>query len=323
MKYKIYLFKLCIFHRVKIFFFLAFLMIQCFAISQDIYNNLETENSSDVVSFFNSIYNYNFVEAKQKKDKNFRGEHSFVEKELLNANYYWWLIISGENKLENHELCMYYLNLANVKLKSSNNKKLTESDVFSHIYIYAYKARLEIFNGRNLKALRHLFSSINYIEIAMENESQSDRYKFVAGLYNYFVAYIIEKYPIFYPYFFLFPKGDISKGLQQLKECSNSNDILVKTEAIYFLSKIYLEFENNYQLANEYCSKLTTSYKQNLIYRYYQFKSYLLLKDMENIKNEYYKLKIIAEKNYQLSNIQKVHLLEIAKLDLKQYNIIF
>ena len=68
---------------------------------------------------------------------------------------------------------------------------------------------------------------------------------------------------------------------------------------------------------------ITDLYKQNLIYQYYQFKSYLLLNEIDMVRNEYNKLKLVADENYQLSNIQKAHLLKIAQFDLNKHNIVF
>ena len=123
-----------------------------------------------------------------------------------------------------------------------------------------------------------MYNTIASIEIALERESININYKLIAGLYNYFVAYTIDKYPIFYPYFFLFPKGNKQKGLNQLETCKNSKDIFIYTEANYFLMKINLEFENNYELANNYSTILTEKYDNNLLFQYFKMTKVCWLK---------------------------------------------
>jgi len=296
---------------------LVLIFIQSNGLGQDHYISDKIEYNNNLLSFFSSIYNYNFADAKTKADN--YSSINLVEKDLINANYYWWLIISGENSEQNQAKCNTYLNNVLDKLSLIKTTNLTENEVFSYIYIYSYKARLEIFNNKNIKALMHLYNAIDYIQIALDNYSKNDRYKLIAGLYNYFVAYVIEKYPIFYPYFFLMPKGDKMLGIKLLEQCSGSSDILVKTESLYFLMKINLEFENNYSLANNYCAKLTNLYHNNLIYNYYYFKSFIQLNEKENALGQFVSLQEIASVNNQLSKNQKKHLVEVAKFDLKKH----
>jgi tetratricopeptide (TPR) repeat protein len=61
---------------------------------------------------------------------------------------------------------------------------------------------------------------------------------------------------------FLFPKGDRSRGLMELQRAA-TNAIMLKAESYYFLSNIYVTYENNYEQAHIYSKALHELYPAN------------------------------------------------------------
>jgi len=168
----------------------------------------------------------------------------------------------------------------------------------------------------------HLRQSFDYTSIYPD-------FYFFTGLYNYYR----EAYPLAHPIYkvlaFLFPKGDIEKGLNELQMAAN-NSIMLKAESLFFLSLIYLNFQDNYQEAYVYGKALHDLYPSNLQYLADCIKYMLLAKKYDeaetlirssesNAGNSYLQAQftvfngILAEKKYH-------NLVEAKKLYYKGIN---
>ncbi len=86
---------------------------------------------------------------------------------------------------------------------------------------------------------------------------------FFTGLYNYYREAYPMAHPIYKVLAFLFPKGDMDKGLMEL-QIAAKNSIMLKAESLFFLSLIYLNFQDNYQEAYVYGKDLHDLYPANL-----------------------------------------------------------
>ncbi len=82
------------------------------------------------------------------------------------------------------------------------------------------------------------------------------------GIYNYYAAVVPEKYPAVKPFMILFPEGNKTEGLKQLKYVAE-NGKYAKIESRYFLATSYYSFEGNYRKALEQISVLTNLYPDN------------------------------------------------------------
>jgi hypothetical protein len=76
---------------------------------------------------------------------------------------------------------------------------------------------------------------------------------------------------------FLFPKGDRTRGLEEMQTASRLS-IMLKGETSSFLSYIYISFENDYQQAFIYSESRHLLYPANLAYLADYIKTLLLLK---------------------------------------------
>jgi hypothetical protein len=100
---------------------------------------------------------------------------------------------------------------------------------------------------------------------------------FFTGLYNYYREAYPDAHPIYKMLAFLFPKGDRTRGLEEMQTASRLS-IMLKGETSSFLSYIYISFENDYQQAFIYSESRHLLYPANLAYLADYIKTLLLLK---------------------------------------------
>ncbi len=92
--------------------------------------------------------------------------------------------------------------------------------------------------------------------------------QFGLGIYNYYADVIPNQYEFIKPLMFLFPKGDKSKGINQLKN-SAENGKYAKYEAQYFLMTLYFRYENDSKKALNYAEKLFEKFPDNPAFEKY------------------------------------------------------
>jgi len=88
------------------------------------------------------------------------------------------------------------------------------------------------------------------------------------GIYNYFAKAIPDKYPLAAPLLAIFPKGDKSLGILQLK-ASAYHARYSAIEAHVTLMQIFYNFENNVTEAEFWVRKLTEKYPDNPYFQRY------------------------------------------------------
>jgi tetratricopeptide (TPR) repeat protein len=191
---------------------------------------------------------------------------------LTRANYYWWKIISEDSGSNQQQLYVSSLYIAENFVKEwASSKQYEYADVFHFINLYALKARLDLINGEYTKALRHMKSCVDYIGLSLGREELHENFYLTSGLYNYMSEYGSRRYPFLRLYALMYPKGNMKLGINQLEVAARSLDPVLQTEARYFLMKIFLDLEQDYQKALEHAGWLTGKYPGNLIYLYYYY----------------------------------------------------
>lgn len=298
-------------------------MIYIFILSLSIFSVLETtaQNSyyDSVFSANENIYKFQYQSADSAIQKLKTGHPDDYLPMLLSANYYWWRIISGDgtSKTRNN----YYVNLnKSLSLLGLGKKPVCSNDsLYAIITTFAYLARIHSMNNRHFSALKQLNNCIEFVKKSFGKESEYEWFLLTSGLYNYYIEAVKKNYPFLRPYLIFLPEGNVTAGISFLKRAGNSENVLLSTEATYFLIKIYLEEEKKYSLARIYSAQLIKKFPANLLYRYYQFKSYLEEKNIEDATKELGLLMYHAEKNPQLTETQKSHFQIIAREDLKKF----
>jgi hypothetical protein len=189
---------------------------------------------------------------------------------LTRANYYWWKIIT-ENPASDHQ--QRYLNslsnAENIVRQLVKTRQYNYADVFHFINLYALRARLDLLNGDFTRAMRHLKNSVDYIGLSLGREEFHENFYLTSGLYNYMTEYGSKRYPFLRLYALMYPRGNMDLGLSQLEIAAKSQNLILQTEARYFLMKIFLELEQDHQKALEHAEWLTEKYPGNLIYLYH------------------------------------------------------
>ena len=146
-------------------------------------------------------------------------------------------------------------------------------------------------NPMVMDTYRYIRESFNYATVYPD-------FNFFTGLYNYYREAYPEAHPIYKVIAFLFPRGDRIKGISEMQNAA-FNSIMLKAEAYSFLSYIFMNFENNYQLSLPYTRALYELYPANLPYTAGFLKNLLLLKSYNeaeviikslnpNITNKYF-----------------------------------
>lgn len=197
---------------------------------------------------------------------------------LYDAIYLWWHIISGNDSEENYGKMEASLDKALDKLPPSNDaESYTNEQLYNAIVIHAYKSRIKMFQGKYIKAVQNLNSSVDFLKLSFGREKEDDLFKLTSGLYNYFVKFGYEYSVLARAYLIFLPSADKEKGIAFLKEAAKSKDFIISTEARYFLMKIYGETEKQPKLAMGYAKELVNNYPDNLLFRYYLHKLMLQL----------------------------------------------
>ncbi len=150
-------------------------------------------------------------------------------------------------------------------------------------------------------------------------ETVHEMFNLTSGLYNYFVTRSQKDYPYLIPYLIFYPKGNMETGIKQLMAAYKSKNTILKTEAGYFLMKIYLEQEKDYTKAEFFARDLLNRYPDNLIFRYYFFKSLLVQNKIDQAINESIKINSLAKENIELTPAQQEHFDVLTNADLEKY----
>lgn len=251
--------------------------------------------------YFKHLYNFEFNDVNAMLDSISPGHK--LENHLYKANYYFWRNISGDSSADYFTKCKQELNNQIILLKQSKLTKI--QNVFYNSLAYSYLMRLELNRGNYLNGMKMLDNSINYFEKALDNKYNNEEFVFLSGMYNYFKAYASEKYPVSKIYLNLYKSGNRTKGIQQLKKCKESKNMIIRTESTYFLLKIYLNLEKDYKAAKSEALELLKLYPNNIVFhREY----YLVLINMGlkiEAKKEKDNIISLLNQNVQLNNFQR------------------
>ncbi len=120
-------------------------------------------------------------------------------------------------------------------------------------------------------------ATYRYIRLSFHYTSVYNDFLFFTGLYNYYREKYPEVYPVYKPLALLFPGGDSSRGIDELRT-SASSSIFMRAESSMFLAGIFMSFEDNLKEASLYIRKLFEKYPGNLQYRALYIKNLLLEK---------------------------------------------
>jgi hypothetical protein len=261
-------------------------------------------------------YNFKFNTADSLLNEYEKEVGSSSDILLARSTILWWRIISEKKSNLNGA---YHKNLESAERKLFNEKSVNENEfIYKVISLYGLGARMDGLEKNYFKAILKINNCLKYINKSIGKEEDFVYFYLTSGLYNYYKVNSTEEYPLLVPYLTLYPDGNIKKGIEYLKVASNTNDVVLSTEANYFLMKIYLD-KKNYSEAEKYCTKLITKYPSNLLFMYYNFIIQLKQDNLYKAKVFMARIKIAAKNNTQLSDVQRKYFFDMAEDDIKNY----
>jgi hypothetical protein len=119
-----------------------------------------------------------------------------------------------------------------------------------------------------------------YIRRAFDFTSACVDLSYFTGVYDYYREAYPKIYPVYKSLAFLFPRGDMEKGLKELQRAAE-NSVVLRAESNSMLEWIYLSFENNYSVSLIYCKILNAKYPENEQFLSTYIRNLLLMKNYD------------------------------------------
>lgn len=278
------------------------------ALSLSTDNQTSTYENPSINLFFDKVYNFYFTEADSIVEVLQNSKIDRLTLTNLKANLAWWRILSGDNIHNNLKNCND--NLKETIKAASEEHLLNSTSLLNTIYAYSLKSRLESHRGNRINSLIYFYKSIDYIDECIKRPMIDDRARLLQGLYYYLSDYVWKEYQIVGTIFLPASKGTREMGLKYLEECSVSADRMIRTEANYFLLKIYTDIESEYKKASYYADILTLDHPNNLVYSLEKLKLMILMNRTSDALVFHDKLvKEIPKANF-INSSQKTHFLD-------------
>ncbi|MFB6316977.1 hypothetical protein [Saccharicrinis sp. FJH54] len=210
-------------------------------------------------SIVSLIYDFRFTEARELTG-NLQIDKEY--KVLPYAYSYYWEYLSGNEPDYNIKTCSEYL-----------RHKVTppESDSLQQIYqvsVVLLKLRVHVSRSNYIAPLL-LFDDIKAFFNQYEPEPANDFNMLYWGLYNYYITFTREN--TFAAKYILndWPESSKRSGINMLEHLKDSPSAFVKTEALYFLVRIYFEGEKDFNQALKNARELVACYPNNYIYKWF------------------------------------------------------
>jgi hypothetical protein len=208
------------------------------------------------------------------------------------------------------------------RLKNNPPERMDQDEVFTMVHAYAYLTRVDIYKERYFKGIINLNHTLQYLGIILDCIYDYDKYMLAAGLYHYFAAVTISRYPVFAPFFAFAPKSNRDLGYKLLNECAASGNMLIRNESLYYIMKINYQLEDKFTSAEAIADGLIRKYPSNLIYHFHKLMILLDSDQVEQAKLQYKKLVDTAVASPYINAGQRNHMIGEArkKLDRKKIN---
>lgn len=208
--------------------------------------------NSDSIFFY--VYNqqYDRAELELHKLKNSIKPSTYF---IFETDLKWWETLSF-NRKEEFEMFEEYLN---ERLSASKTETNSIEGNLQELVCLNYLLRLMAATNQHLKMINIFFklnSCIDSFELTALSNDEKDIYIIYKAVFN------ISKNKIL-----LINKTNNTKNIQVLKGFENSENIVNKTFAHYFLAKIYAELEKNPEEAQKRFKELYALYPNNQFFR--------------------------------------------------------
>lgn len=189
------------------------------------------------------IYNYQFT-------------NCVAPNHLLASYNFYWAALSGIAPDKNL--------LAAQQIIDKSLKKTTKNS-YPFVSLKLLNARILITQKKYFQALFSL-NELKDFFLKTPTDTANSYNLLLWGLYHYYAAIAREQNFVYRTFLKGWPDADKNKGLQILDNLKNDTSVFVQTETYYFLSKIYLNSQHNYNEAQKTIGWLRNHYPDNTIY---------------------------------------------------------
>lgn len=212
------------------------------------------------------IYNFEFPEAQimiKQIEIQYPGH---PVSHILNSFILFWKYLPVKNNPAKSKEYVQDLNkcIASVNKIFGSNSKDPEA-VFYIMVARGYLAMMYNYNGELLSAAGEGKKAYNAFMVGMRLISKNPEFYFTSGMYNYYVVTYPELHPIVKPLTIFFKSGDKNLGLKQI-EIGTQLGTITKVESCFYLTHLYLKYENKPEKAVPFMQKLVNWYPQNPLF---------------------------------------------------------
>jgi hypothetical protein len=289
----------------------AFIVFSCIWFHPIYSQPIMSEITEAEIKFMHEVYSLSFDKADSILISHTKISSDRSALLMMRSYQAWWRILSGDRIKENVELCKRLTDETLSLLKKEKNYDINSA--LKYVSVYSLKSRLDNLYSKSLRSTVHFYNSIEHIKKLSMAEEKGQSILFVMGMYIYSVEYIQSNY--FFNLKLLPNPENLSKetAIEYLEMVALSDNKILKTEATYFLMKIYSELENRPHDAIVKADKLIGMYPDNYVFHIEKLK---LLRSLKR-QNEAMVLKNDLMKNVRNSNklntAQKKHFVNLLK----------
>ncbi|WP_461117020.1 tetratricopeptide repeat protein [Spirosoma jeollabukense] len=215
--------------------------------------------------------------------------------------YYQWFPARTDAKLK--QRCGQQLELAAKKADDwqKAQKKSKGSDLPEAMFLYftaeAMLAKISHFEHEPFAAIRHAKNAYPYIQKGKLFQQQYPDFYLSTGLYNFYREVYPEIHPFYKTVAWVMTSGDKKLGMSQL-QIATQKALLVRTEAILYLTHLLTDYENKPADALPYLAQLVIKYPGNPYWRYKYAEALLNAHQVETIPHEINHLMATSEEVY-------------------------
>ncbi|WMN12322.1 tetratricopeptide repeat protein [Marivirga salinae] len=182
----------------------------------------------------------------------------------------WWKIVPEPYLHPDNEKMIAYLDTAQFYAEARFDRDEEDMEAaFFLAAIHGFKGRFYAENQSWTKATFAAKKALDFMEISKNHKNLSPEFLFGDALYNYYVEWVPEHYPILKPVLRFFEDGDKELGVKQLTKVAQ-NAFYTRTEAQYFLMRIWALDEGELKKGLQLSEYLHETYPQNAYFhRFY------------------------------------------------------
>lgn len=194
--------------------------------------------------------------------------------DLLRVQLNWWRSFCTNDFSDSlYQSSMETISFHTDSLEELNQHQNKKELTYRLFELQLMEAQFQLKGENYFSAVFSTLKCLNIYEALKEFEENVEEFRLVKAAYNYYMAYTREEYMLMRPFLMSFPEGDKEKGLSELRQLVKSENKELAAEALFYLSKIYLETENDPALASNFTHPLTERYPYNFFFGKYHIKA--------------------------------------------------